>query len=67
MRCLGEPPIGVRRREDLALAAWGDARRVRRSLDSRILSLRRRIAPLGLSIATVRGEGFVLAYEERDG
>lgn len=60
MRSLSESPGSVRRREELARAAWGGEVRVRRSLDSRVLSLRRRIAPVGLGIVTVRGEGFVL-------
>lgn len=66
VRCLCAPPIGPRRREELAEAAWGGAPRARRSLDSRILALRRRIAPTGLVIATVRGEGFVLVVPPPD-
>lgn len=65
LRCLSERPVGVRHREDLARAAWGGTERAHRSLDSRILSLRRRIAPLGLAIAAVRGQGFVLVASTR--
>lgn len=53
-------PRGVRSRAALAEAAWGDPSRVGRSLDSRVLTLRRRLAPVGLAVAAVRGQGFVL-------
>lgn len=65
LRCLAEQPGQVRSRQELRQAAWGDAPRVERSLDSRILSLRRRIRPLRLAIAAVRGQGFVLVRVER--
>ncbi len=67
--CLLGRPQGVRTRTELRTAAWGDAPRTARSLDSRILALRRRIAPLGLAVHAVRGRGFVLgvlAPDDRD-
>lgn len=60
MRMLTGPPGRLCPREDLARAAWGEQPRERRSLDSRIFALRRRVAPLGLAIHAVRGRGFVL-------
>jgi hypothetical protein len=48
-------------REVLVRAAWSDDPDVRRNaLDVRMLRLRRRIEPLGLSIRTVRSRGYLL-------
>jgi hypothetical protein len=63
---LGSPPESLHTREELAEAAWGDAAHERRSLDSRILSLRRRLDPLGLEIRAVRGRGFVLTVRAEE-
>ena len=52
-------------RRTLAKTAWPDGAPKERSIDSRILLLRRRIAPLGLRIMTVRGQGFVLEIDDR--
>lgn len=60
VRTLLTSPLGPRSRDELAHAAWGEATRAGRSLDSRILTLRRRLAPLGLAVTVVRGRGFVL-------
>lgn len=67
LRCLAEQPGRVRSREDLRRAAWGGAPRVERSLDSRVLSLRRRIRSHHLTIVAVRGQGFVLDVVPGDG
>ncbi len=63
---LGSPPESLHTREELAEAAWGDAVHERRSLDSRILALRRRLEPLGLEIRSVRGRGFVLTVRAEE-
>lgn len=60
LRCLAEPPEQLCTRAELDRAAWGEVPHVRRSLDSRIFVLRRRVAPFGLAIHAVRGRGFVL-------
>lgn len=67
MRCLTEPPHRLRTRQDLLAAGWTDAARGRRSLDSRVLHLRRRIEPLGLSVASVRGRGFAVVLVDVGG
>lgn len=51
---------GVVSREDLADAAWPGEEAARNALDVRILRLRRRIAPLGLTVRTVRSQGYLL-------
>ncbi|HEX7133080.1 MAG TPA: winged helix-turn-helix domain-containing protein [Iamia sp.] len=53
----------VVRREDLVGAAWPRGLASDRTLDGRIKHLRRRLAPLGLVIRTVRGVGFLLEEE----
>jgi len=53
----------VVRREDLVVAAWPQGLASDRTLDGRIKHLRRRLAPLGLVIRTVRGVGFLLEAE----
>jgi DNA-binding response OmpR family regulator len=52
-------------RRALARAAWPGGAPKERSIDSRILLLRRRVSPLGVRIMTVRGQGFVLEIDER--
>ncbi|HEX8779621.1 MAG TPA: helix-turn-helix domain-containing protein [Nocardioides sp.] len=47
-------------RRALEAAAWGAHPRGAGALSSRIFTLRSRITPLGLSIHTVRGEGYTL-------
>lgn len=63
--CLLREVDGVVAREVLLEAGWperrsGDAAVDARALDGRIKLLRRRLAPLGLTIHTVRGVGFLL-------
>ena len=60
---LGRRPDRVVTRRDLAGAIWGDDDRSDRALDSRIHTLRGRLAPLHLTIHTIRGHGFLLAAE----
>ncbi|HEX8779622.1 MAG TPA: winged helix-turn-helix domain-containing protein [Nocardioides sp.] len=50
----------VAHRSDLIAAAWPRGVESDRVLDSRIKLLRRRLAPLGLYVRTVRGLGFLL-------
>ncbi len=47
-------------REQLARAGWPDGAPGRNALDVHVLRLRRRIAPLGLAIKTVRSRGYLL-------
>jgi DNA-binding response OmpR family regulator len=47
-------------RENLARAGWPDGAPGRNALDVHVLRLRRRIAPLGLVIRTVRSRGYLL-------
>lgn len=68
LHCLvREPAGGLRSRSELAAAAWGEGERSRRSLDSRVLTLRRRLAPLGLAVHAVSGRGFVLGSVDDGG
>ena len=60
LRLLAGPPERLCLRTDLERATWGEVPHRRRSLDSRIFVLRRRLAPHGLAIQAVRGRGFVL-------
>ena len=48
------------RREDLAAAGWPGRAVSEGLLNVRMNGLRRRLAPLGLDITTVRGRGYVL-------
>lgn len=57
---LGRSPGRVVPRSELLAAAWPGTARPNRALTDRIGSLRRRIAPLGLTIHTVRGRGYLL-------
>lgn len=52
-------------RDALARAGWPDGARGRNALDVHILRIRRRIAPLGLAIKTVRSRGYLLEEAER--
>ena len=47
-------------RENLARAGWPEGAPGRNALDVHVLRLRRRIAPLGLVIRTVRSRGYLL-------
>ncbi len=47
-------------REVLASAGWPEGAPGRNALDVHVLRLRRRLAPLGLSIKTVRARGYLL-------
>ena len=47
-------------RDTLAGRAWPDGLPTRNALDVHVLRLRRRIAPLGLEIRTVRARGYLL-------
>jgi two-component system OmpR family response regulator len=51
-------------RDQLARSGWPDGAPGRNALDVHVLRLRRRIAPLGLAIKTVRSRGYLL---ESDG
>jgi len=50
----------VVRREELAEAGWPDGAPGRNALDVHVLRIRRRLAPLGLAIRTVRSRGYLL-------
>jgi hypothetical protein len=50
-------------RSTLMQVGWEGAERARNILDVHILRLRRRLAPLGLTIHTVRSRGYLLAIE----
>jgi DNA-binding response OmpR family regulator len=50
----------VVRREELAEAGWPDGAPGRNALDVHVLRIRRRLAPLGLVIRTVRSRGYLL-------
>lgn len=47
-------------RDVLARRAWPDGAPTRNALDVHVLRLRRRIAPLGLEVRTVRSRGYLL-------
>jgi hypothetical protein len=47
-------------RDTLAIRAWPQGLPTRNALDVHVLRLRRRIAPLGLEIRTVRARGYLL-------
>jgi DNA-binding response OmpR family regulator len=50
----------VVRREELASAGWPEGAPGRNALDVHVLRIRRRVAPLGLAIRTVRSRGYLL-------
>jgi DNA-binding response OmpR family regulator len=52
-------------RDLLARAGWPDAPPGRNALDVHVLRLRRRLAPVGLAIRTVRSRGYLLERSER--
>lgn len=52
-------------RDSLARAGWPDGAPGRNALDVHVLRLRRRVAPLGLVIRTVRSRGYLLESESR--
>jgi hypothetical protein len=47
-------------RDELARAGWPDGAPGRNALDVHVLRIRRRVAPLGLAIRTVRSRGYLL-------
>ncbi len=51
-------------RDTLSRRAWPDGSPTRNALDVHILRLRRRIAPLGLEVRTVRARGYLLQSPE---
>jgi DNA-binding response OmpR family regulator len=53
----------VASRRELGVAGWPDGVPNDRSVDSFIKSLRRRIAPLGLRIHTVRRHGYLMQID----
>lgn len=48
------------RREELTAAGWPEGRSGPSALNVRITKVRKRLQPLGLTIKTVRGRGYVL-------
>lgn len=50
-------------RDDLAAAGWPDGLPGRNALDVHVLRLRRRIAPVGLVIRTIRARGYLLEVD----
>jgi DNA-binding response OmpR family regulator len=52
-------------REALSRAGWPAGAPGRNALDVHVLRLRRRVAPLGLVIRTVRSRGYLLESESR--
>ena len=55
-------PGRVLDRRTLGRAGWPDGVPNERSVDSRIKVLRRRVAPLGVRIFTVRGHGYLAEF-----
>ncbi len=60
---LGRTPEQVVSRAELSHHTWPDEHRSPRAIDSRVHTLRSRIAPVGLAIHTIRGRGFLLATD----
>ena len=58
------PPVppAVVSRDALARAGWPEGAPGRNALDVHVLRLRRRLAPLGLAIRTVRSRGYLLEH-----
>lgn len=52
-------------RDALSRAGWPDSAPRRNALDVHVLRLRRRVAPLGLVIRTVRSRGYLLESDSR--
>ena len=53
-------------RAELVRAGWSDEGAARNALDVHVLRLRRRLAPLGLAIRTVRSRGYLLEEWHED-
>lgn len=51
-------------RDDLAQAGWPEGLPGRNALDVHVLRLRRRIAPVGLVIRTIRARGYLLEVDQ---
>ena len=64
MTALVERFGAVVHRDDLALAGWPEGLPGRNALDVHVLRLRRRIAPVGLVIRTIRARGYLLEVEQ---
>ena len=47
-------------RDTLARRAWPDGTPTRNALDVHVLRFRRRVAPIGLELRTVRARGYLL-------
>jgi hypothetical protein len=60
LRVLADPPGRLRTRPALEEAVWAGRAHGARALDSRMFTLRARLVPVGLAIASIRGRGFVL-------
>ncbi len=60
MGCLLERYGAVVSRERLMRVGWPASDTGRNALDVHVLRLRRRLAPLGLSLRTVRSRGYML-------
>ena len=58
-RAFVEHPRQLLGRKTLGNAGWPDGVPNARSVDSRVKTLRRRVAPLGLRIHTIRGRGYL--------
>ena len=54
----------VVQRDDLAAAGWPEGLPGRNALDVHVLRLRRRIAPVGLVIRTIRARGYLLEVDQ---
>jgi DNA-binding response OmpR family regulator len=63
MSALLERMDAVVSREQLARAGWPRGAPGRNALDVHMLRLRRRIAPIGLAIKTVRSRGYLLEVD----
>ena len=51
-------------RETLTASGWPDGAPGRNALDVHVLRMRRRLAPLGLVIKTVRSRGYLIEYSD---
>ncbi len=60
MRALLAEPGAIVSRQDLMTAGWPEGISQRNSLDVRIMRLRRRIGPLGVTLRTIRGRGYAV-------
>ncbi len=64
-RALVDRFAAVVSRDTLARSGWPDGAPGRNALDVHVLRLRRRLAPIGLSIRTVRSRGYLLEASAR--